>query len=555
MQGLSIFSRRTVLLLSALSLLALNGCNTTNRNEGGASTNTASAGNVLRYPLTTEPTSLDPAKVEDGTTIDLIQQVFEGLVIWSDKNEITPNLAENWDLSPDGKTYSFHLKKGVKFHNGREMTATDFKYSLERACDPKTKSQTVQSYLKDIVGATDMNLGKAKGISGIKVVDKYTLQITLDGFKPYWLGNMTYPCAYVICKEEVERNGGEINESNLASTTGTGPFKFTEVRRNDLIQLGAFKEYHGGTPKLDGISRPIVKDAGQRLNKYQVGELDFVEISPADLDRVQGDATLKDELKSFPRAATWYIGLNQEAKGSPFTKREVRQAIAMAINKEEVIKVAMKGQADLANNVIPPGIKGRNEHIQPLSFDPAKAKQLLAQAGYPDGKGFPELTFSYRNDYPQVSLAAQVVAQQLKTNLGINVQQRPMEWAQFLTERKAKTLALTHLRWAADYLDPQNFLSTLLHTSKKVNGQEDHPENGMGYNNLEFDRLCDAGDTEKDPIKRAEFYAKAEQIAIDDAPWVPIYFQRDLELIKPRVKNLKDSLFGHRPHVATEVTP
>lgn len=557
MQGLSILTRKTIVLLSCLSLLALNGCNTTNRAESGSggTANTASAGNVLRYPLTTEPTSLDPAKVEDGTTIDLLQQVFEGLVIWNDRNEIAPNLAEKWDLSPDGKTYTFHLHKGVKFHNGREMIAADFKYSFERACDPKTKSQTVQSYLKDIVGATDMNLGKAKEIAGVKVVDNYTLQITLDDFKPYWLGNMTYPCAYVVCKEEVERNGGEINESNLASTTGTGPFKFADVKRNDLVHLTAFKDYHGGAPKLEGIMRPIVKDAGQRLNKYQVGELDIVEISPADLDRVQSDTTLKEELKSFPRAATWYLGLNQEAAGSPFVKREVRQAFAMAINKDEIIKVAMKGQADLANNVIPPGIRGRNEHIQPLGFDPAKAKQLLAQAGYPDGKGFPELTFSYRKDLPQVSLTAQVVAQQLKTNLGINVQQRPMEWGQFLVERKAKTLALTHLRWAADYLDPQNFLSTLLHSSKKVNGQEDHPENGVGYNNPEFDKLCDAADREKDTNKRWELYGKAEQMAIEDSPWVPIYFQRDLELIKPRVKNLKDSLFGHRPHVVTEVTP
>ncbi len=557
MQGLMKSSRSTYLLFSLLAYSLLFGCNTTgNKGSGGSSSgNSASAENVLRYPLTAEPTSFDPARVEDGTTIDLLQQVYEGLVIWNENNEIAPNLAEKWELSSDGKTYTFYLKKGIKFHNGREVTAEDFKYSLTRACDPKTKSQTVQNYLKDIVGAMDVNAGKATEISGIKVVDPYTLQITLDGVKPYWLGNMTYPCAYVVCKEEVAKSGGEINENALASTTGTGPFKFAEVQRNNLVRLEVFVNYHRGRPKLDGILRPIVKDAGQRLNKYQVGELDIVEISPADLDRVQNDPTLQGELKSFPRAATWYLGLNQDAAGSPYTKREVRQAFAMAINKEEVIKVAMKGQADLANNIIPPGIKGRNESIKPLPFDPARAKQLLAQAGYPDGNGFPPLTLSFRNDYPQVRLTAEVVAQQLKTNLGIRVQQRPMEWGQFLTERKAKTLAFTHLRWGADYLDPQNFLSTLLYTSRRVNGQWDHPENGTGYKNPEFDKLCDAADTERNESKRWELYAKAEQMAIEDAPWIPIYFQRDLELIKPRVKNLKDSLFGHRPHVSTEVTP
>jgi ABC-type transport system substrate-binding protein len=555
-QGLIKSSRSKCFLLSLLAFSFIAGCNTTgNKGGGGSSGSATSAGNVLRYPLTTEPTSLDPARVEDGTTIDLIQQVFEGLVMWNERNEIAPNLAEKWELSSDGKTYTFHLKKGIKFHNGREVTAEDFKYSLTRACDPKMKSQTVQSYLKDIVGAMDVNAGKATEISGIKVVDPYTLQITLDGIKPYWLGNMTYPCAYVVCKEEVAKGGGEINENALASTTGTGPFKFAEVQRNNLVRLEAFAIYHGGRPKLDGILRPIVKDAGQRLNKYQVGELDIVEISPADLDRVQSDPTLQGDLKSFPRAATWYLGLNQDAADSPYTKREVRQAFAMAINKEEIIKVAMKGQADIANNIIPPGIKGRNESIKALPFDPAKARQLLAQAGYPDGNGFPPLTLSYRNDLPQVKSTAEVVAQQLKTNLGIQVQQRPMEWGQFLTEGKAKTIAFTHQRWAADYLDPQNFLSTLLHTSRQVNGQWDHPSNGVGYKNPEFDKLCDAADTERDESKRWELYAKAEQMAIEDAPWVPIYFQRDLELIKPRVKNLKDSLFGHRPHVSTEVTP
>ncbi len=549
--------RATLFSLVSLGLLfaSLSGCNTTSKGNGDSGTGKPATENVLRYPLTTEPTSLDPAKVEDGTTIDLIQQVYEGLVIWNEKNEIEPNLAEKWELLPDRVTYSFHIKHGVKFHNGRELTADDFKYSLERACAPKLKSPTAQSYLKDIVGANDKIVGKAQDIKGVKVVDKYTLNITIDGFKPFWLGNMTYPCSYAICKEEVEKNGGAIDENTLASTTGTGPFKFAEVRRNDSVRLAAFADYHKGKAKLDGILRPIVKDAGQRLNKYEAGELDYTEISAADLDRVNSNDTLKGELKSFLRAATWYIGMNQDAKDSPFAKREVRQAFAMAINKDDILRVAMKGQADKADGIVPPGIKGRNENIKPLPYDPAKAKQLLAQAGYPDGKGFPALSFSFRNDYPQVAQTAEVIAQQLKTNLGIEVQIRPMEWGQFLVERKAKTLPLTHLRWGADYLDPQNFLSTLLHTSRKVNGQEDHPENGVGYKSAEFDKLCDAADVEPNEEKRWELYRKAEQIAVDDAPWVPLYFQRDLELIKPRVKNIRDSLFGHRPHTTTTVTP
>ena len=146
-----------------------------------------------------------------------------------------------------------------------------------------------------------------------------------------------------------------------------------------------------------------------------------------------------------------------------------------------------------------------------------------------------------------------MIAEQLKQNLGIEVQPQPMPWGDFLKERTAKTMPLSHLRWGADYADPQNYLSLLLHTSKKVNGKEDHEENGVGYSNPEFDALCDKADVEHDHAKRMAMYQQAEQIAINDAPWVPLYFQRDVELVKPRVKNIRDSLFGHLPYTTTTV--
>jgi ABC-type oligopeptide transport system substrate-binding subunit len=226
----------------------------------------------------------------------------------------------------------------------------------------------------------------------------------------------------------------------------------------------------------------------------------------------------------------------------------------MALDRQEVIRIALKDEVDLANGIVPPTMPGWKTDTKPLPYDPTKAKQLLAQAGYPDGKGFPALTISYRQDQPEVGETAQVLAQQWKTNLGVDIQMRPMEWAQFLIERQNKTMPLFHLRWAADYLDPQDFLSVMLHTSRKINGQEDHPENGVGYSSPEFDRLCDAADVEHDPQKRMTLYQQAEQIAVNDAPWIPLYFKKDLELVKPRVGNIRDSLFGHLPHVTTTVT-
>ena len=553
----------TPILLAGLGLLAqLSGCTTGKHSTAdGAAPGTGgsqgdSAGNVLRYPLTTDPTTLDPATVEDGTTIDLLQQVYEGLVKWNEKNEIVPNIAEKWEQDTGGTVYTFHLKHGVKFHNGREVTAADFKFSMERACSPATASETAGAYLKDIVGASDVMNKKTAGteVSGIKALDPYTLQITIDSFKPYWLGNMTYPCAFVACKEAIEKNKGKFDET---TAIGTGPYmlKPEGFRRGYQVSLVANPDYHDGKPKLDGILRPIIKDGSTRLSKFEAGELDYTEVSPSDLDHINSDVKLKPTVQGFDRARVWYLSLNQAAPNSPFVKKEVRQAFAYAINREEIIKIGMHDQAGVLNGILPPGVLGYDANVKSLSFDPAKAKQLLEQAGYPNGKGFPAISYSFRNDKPEVQEAAEIIRNQLQKTLGINIQLRPMEWSTYLAERTKKTMPFAHGSWGADYLDPQNFLSTLLHTSHLVNGKEDHGENGVGYSNAEFDKLCDQADVEHDPQKRIAMYQRAEKIAIDDAPWIPLYTQKDVLLIQPRVKNLRNSLFGFLPHTTTSVSP
>lgn len=548
-------SHRSVRIAAALIVVAIAaaaaGC-TFGRSDGGSGPESSVQldANTLRYPLNSEPTTLDPATVEDGTTIDLLQNIYEGLVRWNTDNRVAPNLAQSWDVSRDGKTYTFHLMHGVKFQNGREMTADDFKYSLERACDPATKSATASDYLKDVVGVPAKLAGKASDIPGVKVIDPYTLQITIDAYKPYWIDNLTYPTGYVVCKEAIAKTGGLVTAD---SAIGTGPFKLAQIRRGYEVILAANADYHEGRPRLDFIERPILKDGNTRLNKYAAGELDYLVISPQDLDRVDSDSTLKADLHTYPRAEIWYVALNSAAPGSPFGSKAVRQAFAMAIDKKEVIRIALKDTDDLANGIVPPQVPDISHDIKPLPYDPARAQALLAQAGYPGGKGFPTLPFSYRQDQPEVGQTAEVIAEQIHKNLGVSLQLRPIEWAQFLKERLAKTMPISHLRWAADYLDPQDFLSLMLHTSHLVNGQEDHPENGVGYSNPTFDRLCDTADVEHDTTKRMAMYHQAEQIAVDDAPWVPIYFKKELELDKPRVHGIRDSVFGHLPHTTTAV--
>jgi oligopeptide transport system substrate-binding protein len=509
--------------------------------------------NSLRYPITEEPTTLDPATVRDGTTIDLLQQIYEGLVIWNTDNQIVPGMAESWNVSADGKTYTFHIRHGVKFPNGREVTAQDFKYTLDRTWDPATKSATASDYLADIVGAADRIHSKpgVTEVAGVRVVDTYTLEIKIDSFKPYWVGNMAQPVAYVVCKEAIEANCGRID--GVKSAVGTGPFTLASYKPNYSIILAANPQYHAGKPKLDFIERPVLLDSSARLNNYEAGKLDYCEIAPRDLDKVKASPALKADLKSYARAATWYVGMNADAPNSPFGKKEVRQAFAMAVDKKEAVRIGLKNMADVADGVVPNMPGTYQSTAKPLLYDPVKARQLLAAAGYPGGKGFPTISFSFRQDYPQVQDTAAVIASQLKTNLGVDVQLKPMEWSTFLNDNAQKNQAFFLERWGADYLDPQDYLSILLHSSKKVNGTEDHPENTTGYNNPEFDKLCDQADVEHNPKIRMAMYHKAEQLAIDDAPWIPIYYQRDIELDKPNVKNIRDGLFGHLPHTTTTV--
>lgn len=541
-------TRRQLLQGSGAALLVgLAGCTT----SGGRS---AQLQNALRYPLTSPPTTLDPATVQDGTTIDLLQNIYEGLVIWNTRSEVVPGVAERWDVSKDGRTYTFYLRRGVRFHNGREVTAEDFKYSIERACHPATNSQTAYTYLNDIVGALDCRAGKAQGVEGVKVLNPYTLQITIDAPKSYWLDKMTYPTGYAVCKEAIERAGGAFDAS---CAVGCGPFRIAspeDYRSDYRIVLTAFENYHGGPPKLSYIVRPVLTDASTRLNQYEAGELDIVGIAPSDLDHVNQDPKLKPYLHTFPRARIWYLALNQVPPNSPFANKLVRVAFNMAIDKQELVRVALKNVMVPANSIVPPGMGGYEPTAKPIPFNPAQARAMLAQAGYgPGGNPFPALALTYRNDMPEVAAAAQVVSYQLKNNLGITVQCQGMDWGQFLKESDQKTMPFSLASWGADYLDPQDFLSVLLHTSKKVNGMEDHPYNNVGYSNPTFDALCDAADREQNKAKRYSLYQRAEQIALNDAPWVPLYFQRDLELIRPYVHGIRDSLLGHLPYTTTTV--
>lgn len=531
--------RVSLLVLAAAVGLALVGCAKGNFKEKASQ----SSGNVLRYPLNTVPTTLDPGVVQDGDTIDALQQVYEGLVTWGEDNQPKPLLAEKWDIQDGGKTYIFTIKKGVKFHNGRELKAEDFKWSWERACSPELASETITAYLGDVVGLIDMKNGKADSIKGVTVVDDYTLKVEIDKPRPYFLGKLTYLVSAVVAKESLD---GKKEINSAKQMIGTGPFKAESYEPAQMLKLTANADYHGGKPALDAIERPVILDSATRLNKFKNGELDLCLLQRQDVKGVQDDPKFASQLVFHPRPAIYYVGLNCSGKDYPaFKDVRVRRAIAMAIDRDRIAKDILGGINEAAYSIVPPGVPGHRPKANFIPYDPAAAKKLLAEAGFPGGVGLPPVEIRFRDGQRDVSLVAEEVTSQLKTNLGLTVNPRVTEWKAYLERYNKGQNPLYHMRWAADYLDPQNFLSHMLST----NG----PENHHGYSNAEFDRLCAEADSILDMDRRLQLYAQAEDLVLQDAPWIPIYFQRDAELISPRVKGLRESLFGHLPHTTVRL--
>jgi ABC-type transport system substrate-binding protein len=521
-------------VFGALTIGLLAGCGP----KGGGAKSTQSD-NVFRYALTTAPTTFDPALVEDGPTIDVLQNIYEGLVQWTSENKLAPCLAEKWDVSKDGLTYTFHIRPNVKFQDGNPVTAQDVYYSFHRALDPKVASPIVLTYMGDIVGAEQLRDGKATELTGVKVIDPMTVAVTISKPKAYWIYTLTYPTSYIVSKAEGDKVQGPITDVETAAGAGTGPFKLDKYEKDSRVVLTANAGYWGGAPKIAGIERPIVTDAGTRHSLYLSGKLDIVDEQQGDLAQDEQDPTVKNQVKYWSRAATFYLGLNQKAFPA-FKDVRVRQAMAYATDKQKLRHVVMQDQLDLAEDILPEGIPGFDPSFKGIPYDPKKAQDLLAAAGYPGGKGFPTVTISYRESFPDLAKTVDMIRQMWKDNLGINVEARQMEWGALIAQEDNNALECYHIRWSADYLDPQDYYSILLRTGSA----EDH----TGYSNPKYDALCDQADVLQDFNQRNALYRQAARIAADEVPLIPLYYEKDIELIKPRVQNIDDSLMGHLPH-------
>jgi len=465
----------------------------------------------------TNPRDYDPATTHGSGD----KLVFSGLVSLDPRLNLTPELAENWDVSSDAKVYTFHLRTNAKFHDGRPVTAQDVIYSWERAALPATASDTVLTYLGDIIGVADVHAGKADHISGLKALDNHTLQVTIDAPKVYFLYKLTMPVAFVLDQKNVDSGSEWYRTPN-----GTGPYKLTRWDSFKLMIYQANPDFYLGQPSVPQIVIEIYTGVGIRL--YETGDIDLTGVSSSDVQTVLDPANpLHPDLVTDVSLCTSYVTF--DVTKPPFDDVKVRQAFTMAFDRQKFIDVVNNGVGVLARGLYPPALPGYNLDLQGLPYDPAKARQLLAESKYGSPQGLPPIIYTSAGIGENTSADVSAMAQMWEQNLGVKITIEnldPDKYYDLLYSGQHGQLFSGG--WCADYPDPQNFADVLFHTGAQ--------QNTGHYSNPQVDAFLDQASVEKDVAKRIQLYQQAEQILVQDAAALFIDHDVSYLLVKPYVK-------------------
>ncbi len=475
-------------------------------------------GNILNL-YGTDPLTLDPAISGEMTSHSYVMQIFSGLIRLDENMKPAPDIAEKWDISEDGNTYTFHLRKNVKFHNGRTVKAEDFQYSWQRACTPSTGSSTASSYLGDIIGANDVLTGKSKEISGIKVINDYTLQVTIDAPKSYFLSKLTYPTTFVVDRYNIKKGAEWWRAPN-----GTGPFKLRSWEDESQLVLEKYNDFHGDVSGVDFVVFSLW--GGVPMYMYENGEIDITSVYIDYIDKVTdrtGD--LYDELAIFPELSFYYIGFNNNSP--PFDDIKVRRAFSLAIDKNKLASLVFRDMVEVADGILPPGMPGFNDELSGLDFNIEAARQLIKESSYGDVSQLPPINITTQGWGGDISQDLEAVINEWRINLGVEVTVRQLEPSRFLYHLMEEKDEMYYLGWIADYPHPQNFLDILFRTGAENNYGE--------YSNTELDALLDKAGKELDNELSLKMYRQAEQILVDEAACIPLFFGQNYILIKPYI--------------------
>ena len=520
------------MLLLLLVALLLSGCSA--GPSSGRNPSSIPPGGELRWSIegVNDISSIDPANPGDTQGNTVINLIFGGLVRLDENLTVQPDGAESWSVSSDGTTYTFTLRNGLRFATGQAVTAADFVYAINRALSPATNSFGAPSQLSHIVGAGDIAAGRAKQASGVRAINDGTLEIRLDAPIAYFLAQLTYPYTFVMPRALVESGPNWPDQAY-----GTGPFKVKQWEHGKQLLLERNPNYWRGPAGVDRVRLPFFPDSEVAYQQYRAGSLDIMGSQQNGVP-----ASRVAEVKSLPdfriasAATVRYVGFNNTLP--PFDNLYVRQAFALAVDREALVRDALAGTAVATGRILPPGFPGSQNTVKGQSFDPSAARTTLGLAGYLSGQGLPPITFAYAQEGDNQRVV-EALARYWRDNLGVNVRLQSLALNDFsaqldVTQRDSKRGLQVYLSvWGADYPDPQNFLSQqLLSNTANNNGH---------WSNTTFDQIArqaDAMGGQEQAEQRQALYTKAEQIALDEVGWLPLYTPQLNVLVRPNVSGL-----------------
>lgn len=536
--------RRLALGLSALAVVSLlAGC--------GKRQTLVEAGDrdqILHIGNGTEPQDLDPDIVTGQQEFHIMMALLEGLVS-EDPVDLhpVPGAAESWDISPDRKVYTFHLRKDGKWSNGEPVTAEDFRQSYKRILMPSLGAE--YAYMHYVVKNAEAY--NTNGITdfdqvGYKALDDYTLQITLNNPTPYFLSLLTHHSWYPVNIRTVAKCGDPYQRGNKwtrpGNFVGNGPFTLALWHVNDVIEVRKSQTYWDrDRVRLNAIRFYPIESDDTEERAFRAGQLHItLTLPPSKIAYYK--ANNPEVLQLGPYLGTYFYRVN--VTKPPLNDKRVRKALAIAIDRGSIVTNVMKGGQLPAYNFVPPGTAGYTSR-SPVQENIAEAKRLLAEAGYPDGKGMPPVEILY-NTLEYHRTIAEAIQQMWKTRLGVDARLVNQEWKVYLDSQRSLNYQVCRAAWIGDYVDPNSFLDMWL-----TGGGN----NETGWSNPEYDKLIAQAAATVNPQERLEVFQKAEAILMDDMPEIPIYFYTRFFLLRPEVKGWYPTILDNHPYKYVYLEP
>lgn len=524
-------------LLAGLSLSGCGGSKTSDTTESAAETSaeTEAAAEVkgvdvdttgyLVAALNADIQTADVQKTSKDYELPL--NIFDRLVdIEVDdagNSKIVPSLAESWDISDDGLEYTFHLREGVKFHNGNDFTAEDVAYTFHRLLTVDGAVNT--EFIDQVKGAEELMNGENDTLEGVEVVDDHTVKITLKEPFAGFLASISSPGVSIYDSEATEAAGDQFG-MDPALTVGTGPFMFSSWSFNNQLVLTCNEDYWKGASALPGVVIKIIPDTETQSMMFESGELDILDLDYAADSVDRFTETYPDQIVQGPRVGITYFTMNFNKE--PFSDVKVRKAVQMAIDRQAILDALYGGRGQIEQGIFPHGLIGFNADQEEIKYDPEGAKALLAEAGYADGFDMEIAADSSASD--TITMALEIVSSQL-AEVGINAEIKNYDQSTWLETRKSGELGSFMSTWTADYNDPDNFIYTFFGNEEKTKIRS------INYPDTEvMERVAKARTIVDEDERLTEYKALEEKLIHEDAAWVPMFSRLHLFAVGKRVQ-------------------